>query len=152
MMSFLFRLGAYLLLKRPVKDKTFAEIIDTCRENGRVLVAKISAAPENEANQEQLNHIIGIEQWGQSRLQIALGGPLLQDEYDQYRPEHNATFSELRDLFPTVRATTVALAEKINKNDADNHKVPHNQFGDLDCKVWLYYLTIHADRESHSIN
>ena len=150
-MSALFRLGAYFLLRRPTKHIPFAELIETCQQKGIELEQAYVDKLDNEKNKRIMSHIIGIEKWGQRRLQVALGEPLLANEYLDYRPARAVPFPELCEQFPAVRAATITLANQIAQTDAVHHKVPHNQFGDLDGKAWLHYLTIHADRESQAL-
>ena len=150
-MSALFRLGAYFLLKRPTKGKDFLEVLESCRERGHSLAKSLTEKEDNEQNTRILSHIIGIEKWGHSRLEVALGNPLKADEYLAYRPARSVTYPELCELFATTRATTIALGQKMLEHDAVDHKVPHNQFGDLDGKAWIHYLTIHADREATAL-
>ena len=150
-MSFLYRLGAYFLLKRPLRDVAFIDLLEQCRVNGQQLSQALPEKADNEQNARILSHIIGIEKWGQSRLQVALGEPLRMEDYLVYRPDRSITYPELCAQFPAVRATTIALGQKMLDSDATTHKVPHNQFGDLDGKAWIYYLTIHADREATAL-
>ena len=150
-MSLFYRLGAYFLLKRPIAGLEFIDVLEQCREMGHQLAQALPEKADSEQNARILSHIIGIEKWGQNRLQVALGKPLVADDYLAYRPDRAITFPELCEQFPTVRSTTIALGQKILENGATAHKVPHNQFGDLDCKSWIRYLTIHADREGTAL-
>jgi hypothetical protein len=49
------------------------------------------------------------------------------------------------------RNATVALVHQIEKVGAGAIQVRHNQLGDLSVRVWLRYLTRHADLESKRI-
>ncbi len=93
----------------------------------------------------------GLERWGQSRLRVALGEPLLMDEYDVYRPPRAAGWAELQDAFHSTRQQTVALAGQLDQAVTNGVKVPHNQFGLLTVRSWLRYLDIHANMEAKKL-
>ena len=147
-MNPLMRFGAWLLLKRPTRNRTLASLADSCERHGQQLAADLADRADNEANRTQLSHIIGIERWGQSRLAVALGEPLQRDEYDGYRPDPATPWADLVARFSEIRAETVDLARRIETAGAANTPIPHNQFGALDPRAWLYYLTYHADQEA----
>lgn len=147
-MNPLMRFGAWLLLKRPTRSRTLASLADSCERHGQQLATQLADLADNDANRQQLSHIMGIERWGQSRLKVALGEPLKQDEYDGYRPDPATSWADLVASFSDVRAETVDLARRIEAAGAGDTPIRHNQFGDLDPRAWLYYLTFHADQEA----
>jgi hypothetical protein len=98
-----------------------------------------------------LSHVVGIERWGQRRLQVALGEPLLMDEYDNYRPARDLDWQGLQAEFQATRRETIALAQRLEQAGAEATRVNHNSFGDLSVRGWLYYLGRHADLESRRI-
>ena len=147
-MNPLMRFGAWLLLKRPAHKKSLAALADSCERHGQRLTADLANRADTDANCQQLSHIMGIERWGQSRLKVALGEPLKQDEYDGYRPDPATPWADLVASFNQVRAETVDLARRIEAAGAADTPILHNQFGDLDPRAWLFYLTYHADQEA----
>jgi len=100
-----------------------------------------------ERNYKRLNHIIGIERWGQQRLKVALGTPFVMDEYDGYRPPFGLSWNELQDMFNQTRLDTLALANRLNEQGAVQKTVFHNTFGEISTTHWLYYLRVHANSE-----
>jgi hypothetical protein len=119
--------------------------------DGRTLERTFAAAKDNESNRKLLSHVTGIERWGQSRLRVALGEPLLMDEYDGYRPPREAGWAELQDAFHDTRQQTVALARQLGPAVEAGVHVPHNQFGPLTVRSWLRYLDIHANMEAKKL-
>ena len=96
-----------------------------------------------------MSHIIGIERWGNSRLKVALGEPLMMDEYNNYRPAREATWHELKEELGKTRAQTVQLLGELESSNVDVSKtIAHNQHGDLSIKGWVRYINMHADFES----
>ncbi|MFZ2357822.1 MAG: hypothetical protein WA040_00620 [Anaerolineae bacterium] len=101
-------------LERPFRNLSAAQIAQRLELDGRTLERTFAAAKDNEHNRKLLNHIIGIERWGQSRLRVALGEPLAMDEYDGYRPPRKASWSELQNAFRSARQQSVALADQLD--------------------------------------
>lgn len=107
----------------------------------------------SEYNYKQLNHIIGIERWGQSRLLVALGEQsLTMDEADDYAPQIGLSWNELQDIFAASRQQTVLLAERLIAADAAEVTVLHNEFGEFTALNWLIYLRTHANSELWKMN
>ncbi len=118
-------------------------------QSGAVVDNRFSSARPTDKNAAVGAHVIGIERWGQSRLRVFLGEPLVMDEYDGYRPPDDMTVTEMITLFRETRAETVHLAESLAKSSVpDTAVVPHNQAGDLTVRGWLAYLDGHSTRES----
>lgn len=120
--------------------------------SGQALVQRMQQAHPSARSLEQTRHIIGIERWGQARLKSLLGGPVLNDEYDGYRPDDLATMPALAAAMLATRAETVALVQALQaagKTGAET--VRHNELGDLSVGGWLVYLHDHAKREGYLI-
>ncbi len=106
-----------------------------------------------ERNYKLLSHVIGIERWGQSRLEVALGErSFSMDEYNAYRPKIGISWNELQDEFVTTRKQTVELAKRLASQEGNNVTVMHNEFGELSVLHWLVYLRQHANSELWKMN
>lgn len=138
-------------LERPFRNLSAAQMAQRLELDGRTLERTFAAANDNEHNRKLLSHITGIERWGQSRLRVALGEPLVMDEYDGYRPPREASWAELQDAFYSTRQQSVALAGQLDQAVANGVRVPHNQFGPLTVRSWLRYLDIHASMEAKKL-
>ena len=101
------------LLDRPAKNKSFDELINALESNGQLLIARVADKPDTPQNREQLRHIIGIERWGQRRLQTLLGQPYVQDEYDGYCPDESCDMGALRDALVQTRADSIAISARV---------------------------------------
>ena len=140
------------LLERPAKHKSFDELINALESNGRLLIARVADKPDTLQNREQLRHIIGIERWGQRRLQTLLGQPFVQDEYDRYRPDESCDMGALRDALVQTRADSIALARELQQRGiAKTATVRHNDAGEVTVGGWLHYFVQHAASESKRI-
>lgn len=113
---------------------------------GEKLRDTLETRPDTEHNRRVLSHLIGIERWGKRRLLVALGEPLIKDEYDGYRPRADRSWEELKAAFLKTRHDTVNIAHQLAQVDP-NLRIPHNMFGDLSVLDWLFYLRLHADAE-----
>lgn len=139
---------AGLFLERPVAGKSYAELAQQMEGAGARIRTRLSGKSHTEFNHRVLSHIIGIERWGQSRLRVFLGDPLVQDEYNGYRPARDLPWEELVGQFVSTRTETTALARSLDDASvAPDTKVLHNQFGPLSARAWLHYLQTHASRE-----
>ncbi len=138
-------------LERPFRNLSAELMAQRLDLNGRTLERTFAAAKDSESNRRLLSHISGIERWGQSRLRVALGEPLVMDEYDDYRPPREASWTELQDAFHSTRQQTVALAGQLEQAIASGVKAPHNQFGPLTVRSWLRYLDMHASMEAKKL-
>ena len=138
-------------LERPFKTLSAEQMAQRLELAGRTLERTFAAAKASESNRQLLNHIAGIERWGQSRLRVVLGEPLLMDEYDGYRPPRESSWTELQDAFHSVRQQTVALASQLGPAVEAGLRVPHNQFGSLTVRSWLRYLDMHANLEAKKL-
>jgi hypothetical protein len=148
----LMNLGAHLILERPVRKLSLADLSTQLEQSGKQMTDHLAKCPDTPANRNQLSHMIGIERWGQRRLRVALGEPFLQEEYNHYCPSEERSWDELRVEADTTRRTTVELVQNITQaNVPDALKIRHNQFGPLSVKAWLRYLDVHASGESKRI-
>ena len=121
-------------------------------QSGERVARQLAAAANTPTNREQAVHLIGIERWGQRRLRVLLGEPLVLDEYDGYRPANSKGLPALASAFRTARADTVALVGRLQSAGvAPTATVPHNGMGDLTVRGWLSYLEAHAARESSRV-
>ncbi|HSN75881.1 MAG TPA: hypothetical protein VL334_12465 [Anaerolineae bacterium] len=139
-------------LERPFRNLSAEQMAERLELDGRTLERTFAAAKDSDHNRTLLSHISGIESWGQSRLQVALGAPLLMDEYDGYRPAREASWIELEDAFRNTRQQTVALARQLGPAVEAGVYVPHNQFGPLTVRSWLRYLDMHATLEAKKLS
>jgi len=96
---------------------------------------------------EVTRHMIGIELWGQRRLKVALGEPLLADGHQMYRPPWDTSSVTLMLQFERARLDTVDLIPLLEAAQY-SQKIPHNDLGPLSVKGWLYYLYLHGWLES----
>jgi hypothetical protein len=136
----------------PAKRKSFNELITALEGNERRLIARVADAPDTPKNRKLLRHVIGIERWGQRRLQTLLGEPFIQDEYDGYQPADSLSFPELRETFSQTRRASVALAQELQRrNVAKTAIVRHNDAGDMSVAGWLRYFALHATGEMRRI-
>lgn len=111
--------------------------------------ARIRKAQSPEAEQI-IRHIIGMERWGQNRLRVALGNPLVMDEHHAYKPPQGLSKDHLLVEFRKTRLQTLELIEQL-KGTIDPQYIPHNAMGPLSTRGWLYYLCLHADWESRRL-
>jgi hypothetical protein len=140
-----------LFLERPFRNLSAEQMAERLELDGRTLERTFVAVKDSEHNRQLLSHISGIERWGQSRLQVALGAPLAMDEYDGYRPPREAGWAELQNAFHSTRQQTVALARQLGPAAEAGVHMPHNQFGPLTVRSWLRYLDIHANMEAKKL-
>lgn len=133
-------------------NKSLAATLRDAEQGGQTIVATLANKADTPQNRQQLRHIIGIERWGQRRLQTMLAAPPIQDEYDSYQPADSLDLAALRDAFNSTRAETLALARAIEqKGVAQSAKANHNMMGDISLNTWLRYLVSHANIELRSI-
>ena len=143
---------AQWVLERPARSLSLAELARRLEDSGEQITHHLQTVADTPSNRAQLRHITGIEAWGQARLRAGFGGPLVMDEYDNYRPDADASWNDLRASFRTTRATTIELVREIGQTQLDPARtIPHNQFGPLTVRAWLRYLTLHASFESKRI-
>jgi hypothetical protein len=139
----------FFFLERPGKKWTMSAWGEKLAASGKKIGQKLDKSPDSQINRQVLSHIIGIEQWGQSRLRVGLGEPFKEEEYDNYRPSKNRSWEQLKTEFHIARRKTVALAEELDNRQVNQFTtVKHNQYGNITLGAWLRYLDIHANLES----
>jgi len=133
-------------------NKSLTATLRDVEQSGQTILATLANKADTPQNRQQLRHIIGIERWGQRRLQTMLAAPPIQDEYDGYQPADSLDFAALRETFKSTRGETLALARAIEqKGVAQSAKATHNMMGDISLNTWLRYLVSHANIELRSI-
>jgi hypothetical protein len=147
----LYRLIGKLFVEWPVRKKTIDDLIDDLTTTAQTEQARLDAAADTSRNREIIRHIIGMERWGQRRLQVALGQPFVMDESDRYYPNGDADLPALRQLFQETREETIALARQLKERGAGDILVPHNEYGEFTVRGWLYYLNGHVTKESKTL-
>jgi hypothetical protein len=140
------------LVQRAAKRLTLTDIRANFETSAQTTSAALEKAADTPRNRNQANHVIGIERWGQQRLNALLGQPLVIDEYDSYRPGESLSLPALREIFLQTRQETLSIIDKIAAAGVENETVPHNDLGDISAKGWLYYLESHATREGSRIS
>jgi hypothetical protein len=139
-------------LKRPARKLSLSDLAIRLEESGKNLESRYGAALDTPTNREKVRHIVGIERWGQRRLEVFLGKEAVDDEYDGYQPSASASWRDLKLAFANTRRRTVEMARQLDKAKiADDRTVAHNAQGELAAREWLYYLRFHADFESRRI-
>lgn len=148
----LYHFGALLAVEQPVRNATLPEMHDRLSISGEKIAARLAAARDTPENRRLVGHVIGIERWGQRRLRVALGEPVIQDEYDGYRPPRDESWENLLADFKTARQETLLLVDEIQKAACSKELTfDHNQFGALSVRGWLQYLDMHANGEIQKI-
>src|SRR5690606_1267356 len=147
-------LGALLRprVKQLARGRTIEDLAQRLEASRKQVEENVFAAADTAANREAINHLLGIERWGQSRLRVALGSPFERDSYRGYRLPDDTSLADLQAAFRATRDATVALARELQGADVDpGRTVPHNDLGDLTVVEWLAYLDGHAARERFRI-
>jgi hypothetical protein len=139
-------LAARLFFERPARKLTIAEHKAELKRSGDAIQARLATVQSQHPYRERLQHVIGIERWGQRRLRVLLGEPFIQDTHQLYKPPANESWEKLVQGFARTRAETIALAGQLAERDSQG-VVSHNQFGGLSARAWLRYLNGHATRE-----
>lgn len=141
-----------LMLERPAQKLTLKEHAAQLSASGKSIREALAAAGDSDENRDQLVHIIGIERWGQRRLRVILGEPLLDDDSDDYLPSADLNWAALQEMFRAVRQETLDLIEQLTEVEIDTSlTIPHNEYGKLTPYAWLRYLEVHSTLESKRI-
>ncbi len=143
------RLGVPWLVEGPASRRSYVQLYRALEQTGSQIAARICSAKSSQV-EKTIRHIIGIERWGQRRLQVALGEPLLMDGHQTYKPQEGLTNERLAEEFQATRQQTLALVKRL-ENVPNSEKIPHNSLGPLSVKGWLFYLNVHADLESRRL-
>lgn len=140
--------AAAVMIELPARWTGMDRMIQQLSKSGAALDKRAAAAADRPTNAAVIAHIIGIERWGQRRLRVALGEPLLEDEYNPYRPVETGV-PALRAAFQSTRQETVSLCKSLRMAGVDPRtRIHHNQLGDISLLGWLFYLKVHAAIES----
>ena len=133
-------------------NKSLDQLIQGAKAGGQTIDSHLTGKPDTPQNRQQMRHVIGIERWGQRRLQTVLGEPAIHDEYNGYQPDAELDLAALRQEFAATRAKTLEIVNTIQqKGLADSATANHNDMGDVSLKLWLRYLTMHANFESKRV-
>ena len=138
-------------MERGAKNQTYAQLDQKLQESGEYIADRMRTGADTPKSRQQARHLIGIEKWGQRRLQTALGEPLVMDEYDGYQPS-DQPLDTLLDIFLETRKETHALLRRLQETDVSlQQTVPHNDMGEVTVGGWLFYFAGHGKRESGGI-
>lgn len=137
-----------LLIEQPARKRSVGDWHHRFKESGEQIKQLLDRTEDSERNRRVLNHVIGIERWGQRRLRVGLGEPFIKEEYNGYRPARETSWDELKQQFDETRAETAALLKKFETEGINiTQTVNHNQYGDLSLLGWMRYLDVHASLE-----
>jgi hypothetical protein len=141
-------LGLRPIAERRARGRDFEAAARDLERAGARIDAHLTGTPDTPANREAIAHCVGIERWGQRRLQVALGEPLDEGGHRPYRPALELGVDGLRAAMAETRAGTVALARELAAARVDpTTTVHHDDLGELTLGGWLAYLEQHASRE-----
>lgn len=143
------RLGVPLFVEAPANRRSFADLRDALARTAKPIEERFGKAKTPQAT-KTIRHIIGMERWGQRRLRVALGEPLVMDGHHAYKPQPGLDTGALIEEFRSTRQQTLELIQKLESTPY-RQKIPHNALGPLSLKGWLFYLNIHADWESRKL-
>lgn len=142
-------LGFRLFYEWAAKGKNYEHFLQKFAENELAVYERLMNATNNSFNRERAVHVLGIERWGTHRLRVALGEPLVIDEYDGYAPSKLLSVAELARELQLIRAETVAVVSELQSKGVPlSQTVKHNEAGDLSVGGWLFYLENHIWRET----
>lgn len=140
------------ILERPARRRSLDELLRSLKSSQTKLEVRFAKASDSPKNRTALRHVIAIERWGQNRLKVALGEPLLEDSNHDYKPPQETSWQDLKQQFSETREQTLAVADELMKGQIDKAQtIPHNQLGPLSVGAWLRYLNIHGLLESKRI-
>jgi hypothetical protein len=132
------------------RGKDYPDLLARLQKNEEKSLPRFANAPDAPGNRARASHIIGIENWGQSRLRVLLGKPLVMDEYDGYAPSTDLTTAELAKEFEKTRATTKEIVRELQaKGVSPTATVKHNEIGDISAAGWVVYISAHTGRETN---
>lgn len=140
------------VVERQARGRGWSDLAQSLAESGDDLATRMHDAPDTPHNREVVQHVVGIERWGQRRLRVALGERFVLDGHRPFRLPDDTSMRELSEAFTRTRADTVALTRELEANGADKElQVRHNDLGELTLGAWLAYLDGHARRESRRL-
>ncbi|MFT7585545.1 MAG: hypothetical protein ACI9EW_001973 [Cellvibrionaceae bacterium] len=143
--------GPYVF-ERLGKDASVGELTAELEAAGKRNLQQLMEKMPTERNYRLLVHLIGIEKWGQRRLRVTLGDPVISDEHDAYCPPFGLSWNELQDIFNQTRLETLDLARFIEEAGVSGTRIFHNEFGKITASHWLNYLRLHANLELWKMN
>jgi hypothetical protein len=139
------------MAERHARGRDLGQLATELAAAGRAMNERLAGLPDTPAHRAALAHWIGIERWGQRRLRVALGEPLLDDGHHPYKPDESAGVEALGRAFAAARTDTVALARRLRDAGIEpSTTVRHNDLGDLTVLGWLAYLLQHPEQESRA--
>ena len=142
-------LAKTFFFERPGKRAGLDMLKTKLQSSQTELETRFANAEGSDKDVKTLRHIIAIERWGQRRLRVALGEPLLEDENHAYKPAPDTSWQDLKEQFSQTRSDTLQLANELTGQESV--RVPHNDFGPMTVLGWLAYLNTHANLESKRI-
>lgn len=139
------------MAERHARGRGIEQLAGELEASGRAIDARLAGLPDTAGHRAALAHWIGIERWGQRRLRVPLGEPLVDDGHHPYKPDEADGIAALRRTFADARAETVTLAHELHAAGiAPDTTVRHDDLGDLSVVAWLAYLRQHPEQESRS--
>jgi hypothetical protein len=139
------------MAERHARGRDLGDLGTELEASGRALDARMADLADTPAHRAVLAHWVGIERWGQRRLRVALGEPLLDDGHHPYRPDEADGTAALRQAFAATRSATIGLALELREAGVDPATtVRHNDLGDLTIAGWLAYLLQHPEQEARA--
>ncbi len=134
--------------ERGARSLSYDDLRSRMTASGARIGARFRAVASTPHNLEAITHIIGIERWAAHRVRVALGEPLVIDEYTGYRPPAGANQEQLCAAFNSTRVATLALLGELQKaNTPITKTITHNELGEMSVGGWLVYMDNHAVRE-----
>jgi hypothetical protein len=135
--------------ERRAKGLSYPELKQVLENSQPIVSERFARGSDSGTNLERARHITGIERWGQSRLRVPLGAPLVRDEYDGYRPDDLDTMAALSQAFSSTRDDTLAILDQLQAAGVPlTTTALHNELGEITIGAWVYYLNDHGLRES----
>ncbi len=132
------------------RGKDYPALLERLQKNKEASLPRFAKAADNPKNRARARHMIGIENWGQSRLRVLLGEPLVMDEYDGYAPSTELTTAQLAEEFEKSRARTVEIVKALQAKGVPlSKKVKHKEIGDISAAGWVAYISAHTGREKN---
>ena len=141
------------VVERSSRGRSYEDLTGQLQSTEASVLNKLKSGADTEKNRDRANHVIGLERWGQRRLSVALGEPLVTDEYDGCRPGNDQPLPALALAFDATRSETLGLVRRLQEaGGSPETTVPHNDLGPLSVRGWLFYLNSHAARESGGLS
>lgn len=137
-----------ILVEWPGRRKGIQQLTRELEANGASEAEQIGQFEDTGENRAIVRHVICIERWGQRRIEVLFGEPLVMDESDEYLPPQDTPLAELLRIFKQTRARTLKLGRRMQEDESvQSAASPHNDFGPLSGAGWLFYLRYHSGKE-----